>query len=140
LNPFARRPTCPSGFVTAMSTAPAACAGVVAVIDVALATAMPVAGAPPIDTVAPATNPVPLIDTLSPPAVGPTAGAIADTVGAGFVDGGGCDGPAGLEPPQDSPKIVSAVDAAHSLRRSVLRRIGLPFFVYLSSLRIVPTP
>jgi len=82
VNPAARRLLWPSGFVTTMSAVPAACAGVVAVIEVAVATATPVAGAPPIETVAPAVKPVPVIVTLSPPAVGPEPGAIPVTAGA----------------------------------------------------------
>ena len=76
---------CPSLLVTTTFTAPAACAGVVAVIDVALTTTTPVAGVPPRLTVAPATKPVPVIVTGVPPAVGPLVGAIVLTVGAGLV-------------------------------------------------------
>lgn len=110
MNPFESRPLCPSGFVTTMSTVPAACAGVVAVIDVALAIAMFVAGAPPIETAAPAAKPDPVIVTPSPPVVAPNAGAMADNVGAGFVDGPGCgEGPPGVDPPpHDQPKAMSA--------------------------------
>jgi hypothetical protein len=65
-----------------MSAAPAAWAGVVAVIDVDVATVAPEAGVPPMETVAPAVNPVPVIVTLSPPEVGPEPGEIPVTVGA----------------------------------------------------------
>ncbi len=65
-----------------MSAAPAAWAGVVAVMDVAAATAVPVAGAPPMETVAPAVKPVPLMVTLTPPPVDPDPGEIPVTVGA----------------------------------------------------------
>jgi hypothetical protein len=82
VNPPARRLLCPSGFVTTMSAAPAAWAGVVAVIDVDVATAAPEASVPPIETVAPAVNPVPVIVMLSPPEVGPEPGEIPVTVGA----------------------------------------------------------
>jgi hypothetical protein len=72
-----------SGLVTVTLTAPAACAGVVAVIVVAFTTVTPVALVPPRVTVAPLTKPVPLIVTLVPPAVGPEVGLIPVTVGAG---------------------------------------------------------
>ena len=65
-----------------MSAAPAARAGVVAVIDVALATATFVAAVPPIETVAPAVNPEPVIVMPRPPEVAPSAGVTAVTVGA----------------------------------------------------------
>jgi hypothetical protein len=67
--------------VTVTVAAPAACAGVVAVIVVAFTTVTPVAAVPPNVTVAPLTKPVPLIVTLVPPAVGPLVGAIPLTVG-----------------------------------------------------------
>lgn len=82
VNPPARRLLCPSGFVTTMSAAPAPWAGVVAVIVVEVATAAPEAGVPPIETVAPAVKPVPVMVTLSPPDVGPEPGEIPVTVGA----------------------------------------------------------
>ena len=63
-------------------TAPAACAGVVAVIDVLLATFTAVAAVPPSVTLAPARNPVPVIVTAVPPAVVPETGAIRVIVGA----------------------------------------------------------
>jgi hypothetical protein len=69
--------------VTVTVDAPAIWAAVVAVIVVAFTTVTPVAGVPPMVTVAPATNPVPLMVTLVPPAVVPLVGAIAVTVGAG---------------------------------------------------------
>ena len=70
--------------VTTTFTAPAACAGVVAVIDVLLTTVTLVAAVPPSVTVAPARKPVPVIVTGVPPAVVPDGGAIELTVGAGF--------------------------------------------------------
>jgi hypothetical protein len=85
-NAFARLPLCVSGFVTVTPTRPAACAGVVAVIDVALVTVTPVAAVPPIATVAPVTKFVPVIVTLVPPPVGPDVGATPTTVGAGAVN------------------------------------------------------
>jgi hypothetical protein len=57
------------------------------VIDVAEATAAPEAGVPPMETVAPAVNPVPLMVTLSPPEVGPAPGETPVTVGAAAGDG-----------------------------------------------------
>ena len=72
--------------VTTTLTAPAACAAVVAVIEVLLATVTPVAAVPPRLTVAPVRNPVPVIVTGVPPAVVPEVGAIALTVGAGLGD------------------------------------------------------
>jgi hypothetical protein len=71
-----------------MSAWPAARAGVVAVIDVALATATFVAAAP-IDTVAPAMKPVPAMVMFWPPVVTPTAGEMAVRVGAAAAGGGG---------------------------------------------------
>ena len=70
--------------VTTTLTAPAACAAVVAVIDVLFTTVTPVAAVPPRLTVAPAKNPVPVIVTGVPPAVVPDVGVIPVTVGAGF--------------------------------------------------------
>jgi hypothetical protein len=67
-----------------MLTAPAACAAVVAVIDVLLPTTTPVAAVPPRVTVAPDWKPVPVIVTAVPPAVDPELGAIPLTVGAGL--------------------------------------------------------
>jgi hypothetical protein len=69
-------------FVTTMLPAPAVCAGVVAVIEILLATLTPVAAVPPIVTVAPDKKPDPLIVTAVPPAVVPDVGEIEVTVGA----------------------------------------------------------
>jgi hypothetical protein len=71
--------------VTVTVTAPAACAGVVAVIEVLLTTFTLVAADPPRVTVAPARNPVPAIVTEVPPFAEPELGVIEVTVGAGFV-------------------------------------------------------
>ena len=71
-----------SGLVTVTSTAPTACAAVVAAIDVASTTTTFVAGAPPIVTVAPDTNFVPEMVTLVPPNVVPEVGAMLAIVGA----------------------------------------------------------
>src|SRR6201997_3250784 len=69
--------------VTVTVTAPAACAGVVAVICVPLTTTTFVAAVPPNVTVAPATKFVPVIVTAVPPAVDPLLGATLLTVGTG---------------------------------------------------------
>ena len=69
-------------FVTRTLTAPAACAGVVAVIVVPLRTATPLAGLPPRLTVAPAAKLVPVIVTAVPPEVRPALGVTLLTVGA----------------------------------------------------------
>ena len=71
--------------VTTTLTAPAACAGVVAVIDVLLTTVTPVAAVPPSFTVAPARKPVPVMVTAVPPFAVPELGVIALTVGAGLL-------------------------------------------------------
>src|SRR5258706_1255790 len=78
-------PNCASMFVTTTATAPRACGGVVALIEVAFANVTLVAEIPPMVTVAPAANPVPVIVTGVPPAVGPVAGEIPVTVGAALV-------------------------------------------------------
>src|SRR5204863_14288 len=83
VNAFARVPLCASAFVTVTLTAPDPCAGVVAVIVVALTPISPVAFVPPTLTVAPAPKPVPLIVIAVPPTVDPDGGATPVTVGAG---------------------------------------------------------
>jgi hypothetical protein len=70
--------------VTATLTAPVAWAGVVAEIDVLLATTTAVADVPPKLTVAPGRNPVPAMVTPAPPLVVPELGEIEVTVGAGL--------------------------------------------------------
>ena len=74
--------------VTTTSTAPAVCAGAVAVIRVLFTTARTVAEPPPIFTVAPVRKPVPAIVTAVPPLVVPEFGVIEVTVGAGLGGGG----------------------------------------------------
>src|SRR5438876_9990354 len=70
--------------VTTTSSVSAACAGVVALIWVALTTLTPVAGLPPTLTVAgPVSKLVPVMVTAVPPAVGPELGLTAVTVGGG---------------------------------------------------------
>ena len=77
----------PLGVVTVTSTAPAACAGEVAVIEVALTT-VKLAAVPPNDTAVAPVKFVPLIVTLVPPAAGPLLGLTAVTVGVdGLVPG-----------------------------------------------------
>src|SRR2546430_9183123 len=69
--------------VTTTSARPAAWAGVVAVIWVALTTLTPVAPVPPTVTVAgPVSKLVPVIVMAVPPAVGPELGLTAGTGGA----------------------------------------------------------
>jgi len=69
-------------------TAPAVCAGAVAVIEVLFTTTTLVTAVPPSFTVAPAENPVPITVTEVPPLTDPEFGDTEVTVGAG----------AGLEP------------------------------------------
>ena len=71
--------------VTTTVTAPPACAGVVAVIDVLPTIFTPVAAVPPKLTVAPARKPVPVIVTEVPPFAVPVFGEIDVTVGAGLL-------------------------------------------------------
>ncbi len=66
----------PPGVVTATSTAPAACAGVVAVMVVALTTVTLVAGTPPNVTAVAPVRLVPVMVTLVPPTVVPLVGLI----------------------------------------------------------------
>jgi hypothetical protein len=80
VNPLARLPLCPFT-VTVTVTAPAACAGVVAVICVPLTTTTFVAALLPNATVAPAAKFVPVIVTAVPPAVVPLLGDTLLTVG-----------------------------------------------------------
>ena len=70
----------PPAVRTVTGTGPAACAGLMAWIDVADWTAN-VAGAPPNDTDVAPVNPVPLIVTGVPPAVGPVFGVSVVTTG-----------------------------------------------------------
>ena len=60
------------------------CAGVVAVMDVALTTVTPVAEVPPRVTVAPLRKPVPVMVTAVPPFAVPVPGEMEVTVGAGL--------------------------------------------------------
>ena len=92
-----------SVLVTTTLTAPAAWAGVVAVIVVLLTNVTPVAAAPPTLAVAPDRNPVPVIVTAVPPLVVPVLGVIDDTVGAGFPPVGAVY----VNPPLKVPLLLS---------------------------------
>jgi len=74
-------PVCASGFVTTTLMAPAAWALVVPVMLVALMVDT-VSAEPPKETVAPAWNPVPAMETDVPPALGPLFGVTVLRVGA----------------------------------------------------------
>jgi hypothetical protein len=76
-----RLPFSPPRLVTVTVTAPATCAGVVAVILVLLTTTTFVAAVPPNVTVAPVAKFVPVIVTAVPPAVVPLFGETLATVG-----------------------------------------------------------
>ena len=80
VNPLVRLPLWPFS-VTVTVTAPAAPAGVVAVIEVLLTTVTFVAAAEPNVTVAPEEKLVPVIVTDVPPAVDPVLGLTPVTVG-----------------------------------------------------------
>src|ERR1700744_2733489 len=71
----------PPGVVTTTFTAPAACAGVVAVMEVALVTVTDVAAVPPNVTAVAPVKFVPVMVTVVPPAIGPLAGLADVTVG-----------------------------------------------------------
>src|ERR1700690_1130196 len=83
--PLVKVPLLASLLVTNTFTAPAACAAVVAVIDVLLTTLTPVAAVPPRLTVAPDRKPVPAMVTDEPPFAVPVFGVIEVTVGAGLL-------------------------------------------------------
>jgi hypothetical protein len=72
----------PAGEVTVTSTVPAACAGEIAVIEVALATETPEAATPPNETPVVPVKLAPLIVTWVPPPTGPVFGLTPATVGA----------------------------------------------------------
>src|SRR4051794_17390515 len=72
----------PPTVVTVMSTVPAACAGAVAVMLVALSTVNDAAGVTPNSTSMALLKPVPVIVTDVPPLLGPWAGLTLVTVGA----------------------------------------------------------
>lgn len=74
------------GFVTTTFTTPGACAGVVAVIDVALPNVTSVAAIPLNVTVAPVTKPAPVIVTVVPPTGKPPDGEIEVIVGGATND------------------------------------------------------
>ena len=84
VNPRFNTPVCPSGLMTVTSTEPAEPDGVVAVSRVAELNDTLLADLLPNLTVAPLWKFAPVIVTLVPPAMGPLAGEIALTVGAGL--------------------------------------------------------
>src|SRR6185437_16382076 len=84
LKPLVSVPLCPSVLVTTTLTVPAACAGVVAVMEVLLATATFVAATPPNPTVAPLAKLLPVIVTAVPPLAEPEVEEIELTIGAGL--------------------------------------------------------
>ena len=73
----------PPAVVTTTSAAPAAWAGVVTVIEVAVLLVRPVAAMPPMVTPVALVRLVPVMTTVVPPSVVPLVGAIDVTVGAG---------------------------------------------------------
>ena len=83
----------PPEVVTVTVTVPLACAGDVAVIDVADVTVTLVAAVVPKETVVVlvVVNPVPVIVTVDPPVAGPVAGEMPVTVGVTEDDGDGWD-------------------------------------------------
>jgi hypothetical protein len=83
VNPPASKPLCPSVLITTTLTVPVACAGVTAVSDVPFVTLTLVAAVPPMETLAPARNPVPDMVTEVPPLALPEFGVTEVTVGAG---------------------------------------------------------
>jgi hypothetical protein len=74
-----------SRFVTTTFLAPDEPDGVVAVMELCVTRITLVAGIPPIETVTPDWNPVPVIVTVVPPVSGPEFGEILITVGAAEV-------------------------------------------------------
>jgi hypothetical protein len=72
----------PDGVTTTIFTAPAAWAGVMAVIVVALTIVTPVAATPPKVTLLASVKSVPVIVTNCPPVAGPLSGEAEETVGA----------------------------------------------------------
>ena len=80
---FVTVPAAVDGFVTVTFTAPAACAPLVAVMSDDERTLTLVADAPPSCTVAPPTNPDPLITSGVPPPVVPSVGVTSMTTGCG---------------------------------------------------------
>src|SRR5690242_12351813 len=83
VNPPLSVPLCPPVLVTTTFTVPAACAGVVALIEVLLTTFTLVAAVPPKVTVAPAAKLLPAMVTAVPPFVEPELGDTELTVGTG---------------------------------------------------------
>ena len=100
----------PFAFVTTTLTAPAACDGVVAVIEVLLATLTFVARVVSNLTVAPALKFVPVIVTEVPPAVGPEFGETDVKVG-------GCG--VGVPPPEAGKIVLSFFNAPGEVNKYV---------------------
>src|SRR6185437_10220599 len=82
LKPLVSVPLCPSVLVTTTLTVPAACAGVVAVMEVLLTTVTLAAEVPPKVALAPALKLLPLRVTEVPPFAVPDAGEIELMAGA----------------------------------------------------------
>ena len=100
LNTEAPLPDWVSVFVTVTSTEPTFPDGVMQVIDVGDATVTDVQGDPPIVTVAPGANPVPVMVTVSPPSGEPEAGETEVTAGAVMVSNAAVDVVVALEAPR----------------------------------------
>jgi hypothetical protein len=133
VNPLARFPLWVSGFVTVTVTAPAACAGVVAVMVVLFVTATFVAAVPPNVTVAPETKFVPVIVTAVPPATGPLFGLTLLTVGTGPETAANVaicmtQGPApfSVDVALLLPAVVTTLSSARSLSGEVMIRAVNP--------------
>ena len=109
---------CVSGFVMVTTAEPGVPAGVVAVIEVALATTTPVAGTPPRLTVAPDTKPVPVIVIDVPPTDGPSAGDTATTVGAAAASARG----ASRSSPSPAARIAANVAGSQGRERFCILR------------------
>ena len=110
--------------VTVTSTVPEP-AGLVAVIDVALLTVTAVAAVEPNATVSPDAKPVPVIDTVVPPAAGPLVGLTADTVGA---DGGATYVNWSAELVADVPPGVTAVTSTVPVPAGLVAVIDVELF------------
>ena len=111
MKPLVRLPLRPFVFVTTTVTAPAARAGVTALIVVALTTLTFVAALPPNVIVAPEEKFVPVMLTDVPPAVVPELGETDVTVGGCCCGGGG--------PPDSGKMVVSFFSAPGELCKYV---------------------
>jgi formyltetrahydrofolate synthetase len=122
VKPLVSVPLWPPGFVTTTLTAPAAWAGVVAVIEVLLEKDTPVAATPPTVTVGTASKLVPLIVMLVPPSVGPELGETLETVG---VTTGGGSVPS--SPPLAQPIIAVKPDTSSTRSVPCKREIVMEY-------------